>query len=100
MPPMSTRAASNRIYVVDRIEGDGERLAVLVPDQGATVEVPVRQLPRGCTEGDVLRVPVRGGGPVWGEAVQDAAEKARRLAAARERLGKLRGRDFGGDVVL
>jgi hypothetical protein len=97
---MSTRADAHRIYVVDRIEGDGERLAVLVPDQGSTVEVPVRQLPRGSAEGDVLRVPVREGGPVWGEAKRDAAEKARRVAAARERLGKLRRGDPRGDVVL
>ncbi|MBU6367881.1 MAG: DUF3006 family protein [Gemmatimonadetes bacterium] len=97
---MNTRADAHRLYVVDRIEGDGERLAVLVPDQGAAVEVPVRQLPRGCAEGDVLRVPVRGGAPVWGEAVRDAAEKARRLADARERLGRLRKGDPGGDLVL
>jgi len=97
---VSTHASTPRIYVVDRIEGDRERLAVLVPDQGAAVEVPVRQLPRGCAEGDVLRVPVRGGGPVWGEAVWDAAEKARRLADARERLRRLRNGDPGGDVVL
>ena len=97
---MTSATPGNRIYVVDRIEGDRERIAVLIPDGGRPVQVPVAQLPRGCAEGDVLRVPVRGGQPVWGEAVRDAAERDRRLAAAGELLKKLRRRDPGGDVVL
>ena len=97
---MTSATPGSQIYVVDRIEGDRERMAVLIPDGGRPVQVAAAQLPRGCAEGDVLRVPVHGGIVVWGEAVRDAAERERRLAAARDRLQKLRGGDPGGDVVL
>jgi hypothetical protein len=91
-----------RVYVLDRIEGAGAaRVAVLVPDAGESVDVPASALPKGmAVEGAVLRVPVRGGEPAWGEAVRDAAEQARRKAAARARVERMRGRDPGGDVVL
>jgi hypothetical protein len=99
---MTAATPAGRVYVVDRLEVAGVgRVAVLVPDTGASVDVPASALPKGmAAEGAVLRVPVRGGAPVWGEAVRDAAEEARRKAAARARVEKLRGRDPGGDVVL
>jgi hypothetical protein len=99
---MTAATPAGRVYVVDRVEGTGAaRVAVLVPDAGAYVDVPATALPKGmAVEGAVLRVPVRSGAPVWGEAVRDAAEEARRKAAARARVEKLRGRDPGGDVVL
>jgi hypothetical protein len=99
---MTAGTSAARVYVVDRVEGTGAaRVAVLVPDAGAYVDVPASALPKGAAvEGAVLRVPVRGGAPAWGEAVRDAAEEARRKAAARARVEKLRGRDPGGDVVL
>jgi hypothetical protein len=97
---MTSATPGSQIYVVDRIEGDRERLAILVPDAGRAIEVALAELPRGCAEGDVIRVPVRGGHPVWEGAVRDATERDRRLAGAGEVLRKLRGRDPGGDVVL
>jgi hypothetical protein len=99
---MTADTPAGRVYVVDRVEGTGAaQVAVLVPDAGASVDVPASALPTGmAVEGAVLRVPVRGGAPAWGEAVRDPAEEARRKAAARARVERLRGRDAGGDVVL
>jgi hypothetical protein len=99
---MTQGTPAGRVYVVDRIEGAGAaRVAVLVPDAGASVDVPASALPKGATvEGAVLRVPVRGGAPAWGEAMRDAAEEARRKSAAGARVKKLRGQDPEGDVVL
>jgi hypothetical protein len=99
---MTAGTPSGRAYVVDRLEGAGAaRVAVLVPDTGAAVDVPASALPKGmAVEGAVLRVPVRGGAPAWGEAMRDPAEEARRKGAARARVEKQRGRDPGGDVVL
>jgi hypothetical protein len=99
---MTAATPTGRVYVVDRLEGAGAaRVAVLVPDAGASVDVPSSTLPKGtAVEGAVLRVPVRSGAPVWGEAARDSAEEAQRKAAARARVERLRARDPGGDVVL
>lgn len=89
---------AERIYVVDRVE---HRQVVLVDDQGATFTVAARRLPRGVKEGLVLRVaPDATGVPQWETAVLDEAETARRHAEARERWGRLKRRDPGGDVTL
>jgi hypothetical protein len=99
---MTQGTPAGRVYVVDRIEGTGAaRVAVLVPDAGAYVDVPASALPKGtAVEGAVLHVPVRDGAPAWGEAVRDAAEEARRKSAARARVERMRGRDPGGDLLL
>ena len=99
MSGMRGGACSGRVYVVDRIEGS---VAVLVPDDDAfpDEDVPVAVLRVRPSEGDVLRVPLRGDAPVWAEAVADPQLRAERLAAARRRLERLAKRDPGGDVAL
>jgi hypothetical protein len=86
-------------FTVDRLE---TRLAVLIDDDGREVEVARRQLPKDARrEGAVLRVEVDASGdPDWSTAAIDTEEEERRLADARARLERLRGRDPGGDVVL
>jgi hypothetical protein len=84
-------------YVIDRIEG---KIAVVVGDDGRSLEVPKRQLPRGCREGTVLRVEATGGAIDWSRAVIDDAERRRRLERSRETLRRLGESDSGGDVTL
>lgn len=92
---MSTEA---ELLVVDRIE-DG--VAILINDNGETVEVARSVLPVGAREGLVLRVPRdEKGGMRWGGAVVDEDATAKRLAEAEDVLGELRKRDPGGDVLL
>ena len=84
-------------YVVDRIE---DKTAVVVGDDGRSVDVPVGDLPRGAKEGTVLRVETGKGAIDWSRAQTDNAERDRRLKAAREQLDRLRASDSGGDVEL
>ncbi len=91
--------APDRLYVVDRIAGD---VAVLVPDDDTfpDEDVSIAALPSRPSEGDVLRVPVRDGAPVWQAATADPRSRAERLSAADRRLERLAKRDPGGDVAL
>jgi hypothetical protein len=92
---MSTDA---ELLVLDRIE-DG--VAILVTDNGETIEVARSVLPVGAREGHVLSVPRdAGGGLRWGAAAVDDEATAKRLAEADDVLGELRKRDPGGDVLL
>jgi len=84
-------------YVVDRIEG---KTAVVVGDDGRSIDVPAADVPRGAKEGTVLRVEVTKGPIDWSRAQIDNAERDRRLKAAREKLDRLRASDPGGDVEL
>ncbi len=85
-------------YAVDRMEGT---VAVLVADDGTTVDVPRRRLPSGVREGSVLQVSVGEDGSLdWSSAELDEAERERRLKRARETLDQLRKRDPGGDIAL
>lgn len=92
-------ADSERLYVVDRIERDA---AVLVPDDHALPDedVSIATFAQRPTEGDVLRVPLRDGAPVWKDALADPQLRADRLAAAQRRLDRLAKRDPGGDLAL
>ena len=84
-------------YVVDRIE---DKTAVVVGDDGRSVDVPVGDLPRGSKEGTVLRGEATNGSIDWSRAQIDNAERDRRLKAAREELDRLSTSDPGGDIVL
>jgi len=85
-------------FVVDRLEGAS---AVLVGDDGRTVEFPVLELPTPLREGTVLRVRYGpGNAPDWSSAVIDPKEQKRRLREASKTLGKLKRSDPGGDVKL
>ena len=85
------------VYVVDRFEG---KVAVLLGDDDSESTVPRDILPMGVREGSVIRVPIGGQGPDWGKAVIDDSERQRRDVEARDRLGRLRRRDPGGDIEL
>lgn len=76
-------AASPIVATVDRIEegAAGERLAVLVFDDGQQLVVPIERLPDGTRAGSVLRLVF----------AQDPDEQARR----REEIRRLQRRLFG-----
>lgn len=85
-------------YAVDRIEGT---IAVLVGDDGSTIEVPKTLLPRGVREGTVLRVGLGSdGSPDWSRASIDKEEQARRMNAVRRQLDEMKRSDPGGDITL
>jgi len=84
--------------VIDRFEGT---VAVLVSDDGTSIDVDRALLPKGAGAGDVLRVNVGPqGGFRWSEAVVDVRATAERVMEGEDILGGLRKRDPGGDVVL
>ena len=86
------------LYAVDRLE---RNVAVLVSDQGETIEMPRLELPSGIHEGSVLRV--RFGAqnlPDWSSAVIDREEEKRRLGQATRLLNDMKRGDPGGDIKL
>ena len=95
-----TRTAT---FAVDRIEGTGaEARVVLIADaDGSVREVARGPLGRLAVEGAVLRAPLAADGtPTWDAAVRDRAEEARRRAAAKATMDRLRRGDPGGDLTL
>lgn len=91
--------AGERVWVVDRIEGE---TVVLVDDaSGRTAEVARSAIGVQVREGTVLRVPVSPSGTLaWLSARAEEDEGRAREGEAREILDDLRGRDPGGDVEL
>lgn len=88
----------DRIYVVDRLEGD---VAVLIGDDSKAVEVRASELPVEVTEGDCLSVPVGAdGAEAWERARIDEELGEQRLRENQAVLDELKKRDPGGDVVL
>ena len=96
---MSEGGRVDSVWAVDRIEGS---IAVLVEDaSGASRDVPLRDLPQGTREGDVLCVPVGpAGAPDWKAATADERLRRERRDEAKAALERLRRRDPGGDVKL
>lgn len=84
-------------YAVDRIEGS---VAVLVADDGSTIDVSRSELPARVREGTVLRVALDNGSPDWSSAELDERERQRRLKDAEDQLKKLSKSDPGGDIKL
>lgn len=85
-------------YAVDRIEG---AIAVLVGDDGTTIDLQRSVLPGRIREGTVVRVSLGPDGrPDWSTAEIDEKERSRRLKTAEERLRKLSESDPGGDITL
>lgn len=75
---------------VDRFEGEGKQTAVLVTDDGLSLNFPRALLPRGCRAGDVVSL-----------TVERDAEETRRVAdAARKVQDELKRRDGGEDLAL
>lgn len=95
------RVSRIRTFVLDRIEGAGDRaVAVLVEDGGEVLEERLRDLPPRLKEGVVLRVHSQNGTLQWSRAVVDDAETQRRREASRAVLDRLRSTDPGGRLVL
>ena len=89
---------SERIWVVDRIEGE---VAELVADDDLeTLDIPLTALPRGVRGGTVLKVPESKGHPLWVSAMLDEELRLKRLRQAETILDELKSRDPGGDIVL
>ena len=86
------------LFAVDRLSGG---IAVLVGDDGKTVEMPRAELPQGLHEGTVLRVRFGSGDqPDWSSAVIDRNEEQRRRKAAQQILDEMKRSDPGGDIQL
>lgn len=85
-------------YAVDRLEG---KLAVLVADDGTTMDVPRNALPSRIREGTVLRVRADANGrPDWSSAEIDRGEEEKRVREAKRTLDDLKRGDPGGDITL
>ena len=74
----------------DRFEGKGKQIAVLVADDGTTVNVPKSLLPSGAKPGDVLTLSLE----------LDAAATAKLKKETRSVQDDLSKRDPGGDIKL
>ena len=95
-PPVEPSDPPVRELIIDRFEGD---LAVVeVVGAAHTLDLPRWLLPANAREGDVIRAVERSPGTVT--ILIDDAATALRLKRAAERVGELRKRDPGGDIVL
>ena len=75
---------------LDRFEGKGKQIAVLLTDDGETLNLPKAILPPGTKLGDVLTLTLeRDDG-----ATSQVADETRRVQ------GRLADRDPGGDIKL
>ncbi len=75
---------------VDRFEGKGQPIAILLTDDGAAIQMPGALLPPGVKPGDVLTL-----------TIERDAEATRKLADETRRVqGKLSQGDPGGDIRL
>lgn len=75
---------------VDRFEGDGKNIAVLVTEEGATFDLPKSLLPKGIHAGDVLKFVIE-------KDVEATKAVADETARVQESLTK---DDDGGDIKL
>jgi hypothetical protein len=75
---------------LDRFEGQGKQIAVLLLDDGQTLNLPRSLLPAGAKPGDVLAL-----------SLEVDAAKTRELADETRRVqDKLSQSDSGGDIRL
>ncbi len=75
---------------LDRFEGKNKQIAVLVTDDGETLNIPKAMLPAGAKAGDVLACTLE----VDAEATRKLTEETQQL---QDKLSK---RDPGGDIKL
>lgn len=76
---------------IDRFEGEGKSIAVLISDEGEiTLNVPKELLPKGSKPGDVIRLSL--------EKDQTATETV--AQATRKVQDSLRSRDTGEDLRI
>jgi hypothetical protein len=83
---MSTRLSLS----LDRFEGKGKEIAVLLTDDGATLNIPRSLLPPGAKPGEVFTLSLEHDA----EATRELADETRRVE------DKLKERDPGGDIKL
>jgi len=83
---MSTRLSLS----LDRFEGKGKEIAVLLTDDGETLNIPRSLLPSGSKPGDVLALSIEHNAA----ATRELAEETRRVEE------KLKDGDPGGDIKL
>jgi Protein of unknown function (DUF3006) len=83
---MSTRLSLS----LDRFEGTGKAIAVMLTDDGETLNIPRSLLPKGAKPGDVFTLSLEHDA----EATRDLADDTRRVQ------DKLQERDPGGDIKL
>ncbi len=81
---MSTRLS------LDRFEGKGKQIAVLITEAGETVNVPKALLPKGAGPGDVFTFTLE----LDQDATRQVADETRRVQ------DRLADRDPGGDIKL
>jgi Protein of unknown function (DUF3006) len=75
---------------LDRFEGKKKQIAVLVTDDGETLNIPQAMLPPGAKAGDVLAL-----------TLEIDSEATRKLTQETQHLqDKLSQRDPGGDIKL
>jgi hypothetical protein len=75
---------------IDRFEGDRKQIAVLLADDGTTINFPKVLLPKGARPGDVLTL-----------QIERDTEATKRVADATKRVqDDLKKRDPGGDLRL
>jgi hypothetical protein len=75
---------------VDRFEGPGRSIAVLLTDDGEAINMPASLLPRGTRPGDVLTFTVEHDAPATRALAEGTRQVQRKLAEG----------DPGGDIRL
>jgi Protein of unknown function (DUF3006) len=75
---------------IDRFEGQGKPIAVLLDDDGAQINFPKRLLPRGSRPGDVLTFLIE----------RDVATTRKVALETRKLQDELKKTDPGGDLRL
>jgi citrate lyase alpha subunit len=75
---------------IDRFEGEGQALAVLLTDEGQAINFPRRLLPESVKAGDVLKFEIR----------PDRAATKKLKRTSRQVEEELDRRDPGGDITL
>jgi hypothetical protein len=75
---------------IDRFEGDGKEIAVLLTDDGQTINFPRALLPKGAHAGDVLTFAIE----------RDAGATQRVARETKAVQDELQSRDPGGDLKL
>jgi hypothetical protein len=75
---------------IDRLEGDEKQIAVLLAEDGTTINFPKALLPKGSKAGDLLTL-----------QIERDTKGTRKLAAATHKVQvQLKKSDLGGDVRL
>jgi hypothetical protein len=89
--PGSIKEAALTIRLsIDRFEGDNKEIAVLLAEDGTTIDFPKALLPKGARAGDILTF-----------QIERDAEATRKLAAdTRKVQDQLKKTDPGGDLQL